>query len=192
MNKKNETSKLTFMGVMLALTIVFILTSMVPNPASANIAVLLFLPTILTAVIYGFKSGAIMGLCAGTASLLRALLMPNSPLDPFFINPLVSVIPRICIGLVVAFVFALLHRKLKVNRIVSSSIAAGFGMFTNTLLVIGSLYLLYGQGVTGILGAGFVVALGAIFLSNGLLELAVAAIIIPIIYSAYSRYNKIK
>ena len=41
MNKKNETSKLTFMGVMLALTIVFILTSMVPNPASANIAVLL-------------------------------------------------------------------------------------------------------------------------------------------------------
>mgnify|MGYP000985128310 CR=1 FL=1 len=85
-----------------------------------------------------------------------------------------------------------LHRKLKVNRIVSSSIAAGFGMFTNTLLVIGSLYLLYGQGVTGILGAGFVVALGAIFLSNGLLELAVAAIIIPIIYSAYSRYNKIK
>ena len=133
-----------------------------------------------------------MGLCAGTASLLRALLMPNSPLDPFFINPLVSVIPRICIGLVAAFVFALLHRKLKVNRIVSSSIAAGFGMFTNTLLVIGSLYLLYGQGVTGILGAGFVVALGAIFLSNGLLELTVAAIIIPIIYSAYSRYNKIK
>lgn len=192
MNKKSETSKLTFMGVMLALTIVFILMTMVPNPTSLNIAVLLFLPTILTAVIYGPKSGATLGLCAGTASLLRALLMPNSPLDPFLINPLVSVVPRICIGLVAAFIFDILYKKLKINRMVSSSIAAGLAMLTNTLLVIGSLYLLYGQRVSEIVGAGFTVFLGAIFLSNGLVELVAAAIIIPLIYGAYVRYNKIK
>lgn len=192
MNKKNETSKLTFMGVMLALTIVFILISMVPNPTSLNIAIFLFLPTILTGIIYGPKSGAILGLCAGIASLLRALLMPNSPLDPFLINPLISVIPRICIGLVAAFVFALLHKKLNTNKIISSSLAAGLAMLTNTLLVIGSLYLIYGQNVSEIVGAGFIVFLGAIFLSNGLMELIAASIIIPIIYSAYARYNKIK
>jgi len=133
-----------------------------------------------------------MGLFAGTSSLLRALLMPNSPLDPFLINPLISVVPRICIGLVAALVFNLLSKKLKANPVISSSIAAGFGMFTNTTLVIGSLYLLYGQSAAGILGAGFTVALGAIFLSNGLLEIAIAAIIIPIIYGAYNRYNKRK
>ncbi len=190
MNKKNETSKLTFMGVMLALTIVFILITMVPNPTSLNIAVLLFLPTILTGVIYGTRSGAILGLCAGIASLLRALLMPNSPLDPFMINPLISVVPRICIGLVAAFVFTTLHRKLKINKTVSSSVAAGLAMLTNTLLVIGSLYLLYGQNVYEIVGGGFIAFLGAIFLSNGLVEVVAAAIIIPIIYSAYARYNK--
>jgi len=99
MNRNNKTGKLTFMGVMLALTITFVAVTAIPT-ASASMALLIFLPTIITSIIQGPKSGAVMGAMAGFATLLRALLAPASPLDYLFLNPLVAVLPRIFIGVV--------------------------------------------------------------------------------------------
>jgi len=58
MNRNTKTGKLTFMGVMLALTIVFVAMTVIPT-TSASMALLIFLPTIVTSVIQGPKSGAV-------------------------------------------------------------------------------------------------------------------------------------
>ena len=104
MNKRTKTGKLTFLGVMLALTIVFVAMTAIPT-TSASMALLIFLPTIITSIIHGPKSGAVMGFMAGLATLLRALLAPASPLDYLFLNPLVAILPRIFIGIVPYYVF---------------------------------------------------------------------------------------
>lgn len=187
----NKTSKLTFMGVMLALTIVFVLVTALPN-ISFSMAVVMFIPTILTGIVYGPLSGAIMGGCAGLATLLRALLMPLVPTDAFFINPLVSIVPRIFIGIAAAYTFFLLNKKLKVSSIISSAIAAGIATLVNTLLVVGALYLVFGQTMVDTMGMGFMAALVVLFTSNGIVEVIASVIIVPIIYSAYLRYAKMK
>lgn len=187
----NKTNRLTFMGIMLALTIVFVLATTLPNFA-VSIAVVIFLPTVLTGIVYGPVSGAIMGACAGMATLLRALLLPLSPFDYFFINPMVSVLPRIFIGVAAYYAFVLLHKRFKANAVISSAFAAGIGAITNTLLVVGALYIVNGQTMVEAMGMGFAAALFTLFTTNGVVEIGAAVIIMPIIYGAYSRYLKMK
>ncbi|MFZ7121641.1 MAG: ECF transporter S component [Eubacteriaceae bacterium] len=187
----NKTSKLTFMGIMLAITALFVVATAIPNFA-VSVAVIMFLPTIITGIILGPVHGAIMGLFAGVFTMLRALFMPMSPFDYFFINPLVSVLPRIFIGVIASFVFKLFGRKLRVNAIFSSSIAGGAGILTNTFLVILMLYLVNGQVMVEAFGMGFIGALITLFLSNGIIELLSAIIVVPIIYGAFKSYAKSK
>lgn len=188
----SDTGRLTFMGVMLAMTIIFVMATVIPS-FTVSVAVAMFLPTILTGIVLGPAAGGIMGLLAGTATLLRALLLPLSPFDYFFIHPLVSIFPRIFIGIASYYAFTLMKKGFKTNDTISSSIAAAAGMLTNTLLVIGMLYVVYGQKMVEAMGGmSFVAALGAIFMSNGLIEVISAMIIIPVIYRVYVRYTKMK
>jgi uncharacterized membrane protein len=71
----NNTRKLTFLGVMLALTIAFVAITALPT-ASASMALLIFIPTIVTSIVMGPKAGALMGFCAGVTTLLRGFLHP--------------------------------------------------------------------------------------------------------------------
>ena len=185
-----DTSKLTFMGVMLALTIIFVMITAMPN-ITFSMAVVMFIPTILTGIILGPAAGGIMGFFAGMSTLLRALLLPVSPTDVFFINPLVSVIPRVLVGIAAYYVFILVSKITKQNTI-ASSFAGAISMFINTIGVIGMLYIVFGQTMVDTMGSGFVAALGAIFLSNGIIEMTVALIVVPIVYSAYTRYLKMR
>src|SRR5665648_56351 len=137
-----NTHKLTFLGVMLALTITFVAITAIPT-ASASMALFIFIPTIVTGIILGPKAGALMGFFAGITTLLRALLAPLSPFDYFFINPLVSVLPRIFIGVVSAYVYRILNKILKKfsqGEKLSILIAGASGAITNTALVMTMLY----------------------------------------------------
>ncbi|HAQ41196.1 MAG TPA: hypothetical protein DCM73_10445 [Clostridiales bacterium] len=192
MNGNTKTSKLTFMGVMLALTIVFVALTAIPT-ASASMALLIFLPTIMTSIIQGPKSGALMGAIAGFVTLLRALLAPASPLDYLFLNPLVAIVPRIFIGIVPYCVFKLFKRLIKSNT-VSLLIAGVSGALTNTALVILMLYMIYSDEIVKIsisLGIGTTFAAFAIFLisTSTLLESSVAGIGTAAVLNIYDKLN---
>lgn len=188
-NSQSSTSRLTFMAVMLAITIVFVMVTAIPN-FSISMAVAMFLPTLLTAMVLGVKEGMIMGALAGLVTLARALFMPLSPFDYFFINPLVSVLPRMFIGLTAGLVFRLIKDVLKAPGTLAAAIGGAVGMITNTVLVVGMLFLVHGQNMVDAMGAGFFVTLGVLFASNGLIEMITAAILMPIIYNVYVRYRK--
>jgi uncharacterized membrane protein len=193
MNRTNlKTSKLTFLGVMQALTIVFVAMTAIPT-TSASMALLIFIPTMITGIIHGPKSGALMGFLAGLFTLFRALMAPASPLDYLFINPLVAILPRIFIGVIPYYVYVFLKKIIKSSTI-SLLIAGASGAVTNTCLVIFALYLIYKDTIVSMtknFGIGTTFTAFAVFLvtSSMLLEASVAGIGTM---SVVKVYNKIK
>lgn len=192
-NRNTKTGKLTFMGVMLALTIVFVALTAIPT-TSASMALLIFLPTIITSIIQGPKLGAAMGFLAGFVTLLRALIAPASPLDYLFLNPLVAILPRIFIGVVPYYVFTLFNSIIK-SKSISLLIAGVSGALTNTGLVILMLYVVYNDEIVKIstdFGIGTTFAAFAIFLvtTSAVIESSVAGIGTAAVVGVYDKVNK--
>ena len=74
-------------------------------------------------------------------TFIRAFVWPTSPLATIvFTNPLVSVLPRILIGVVAGYTFMWLSKRLS-SKILSTGVAAVLGSLTNTVLVLGQIYL---------------------------------------------------
>jgi len=187
----SETRKLTFLGVMLGLTIVFVALTAVPT-ASATMAFLIFIPTIVTSIVMGPKAGALMGFLAGATTMLRAILAPLSPFDVFFINPLISILPRIFIGIVPFLIYKLIKGLVKNETGDKFAILLGgaFGAITNTALVMTMLYIIYAQQVVDMIGVGFKVFLISIITTNALIEAVVAAILTVPAVIAYRKISK--
>ncbi len=194
-NKMNsifsETRKLTFLGVMLALTIVFVALTAVPT-ASATMAFLIFIPTIITSIVMGPRAGALMGFLAGATTMLRAILAPLSPFDAFFINPLISILPRIFIGITPFLIYKLIKSLIKneTGDKFAIILAGATGAITNTALVMTMLYIIYAQQVVDMIGVGFKVFLISIITTNALIEAVVAAILTIPAVIAYRKISK--
>src|SRR5690554_8147032 len=105
MKKRFDTKKLTFMALMLAITLILDLTPLGAIPLGPVSATIIHIPTIITGIILGPIARLIMGTILGLVSFLPALTKPATPLDPPFINPLVTVLPRMFICLLSYLVF---------------------------------------------------------------------------------------
>ena len=75
-----------------------------------------------------------IGLIFGLFSLIQAAVSPTGPVDVFFTNPLISILPRILIGLTTWLVYRAFHERWLPLALISASIA---GSLTNSLLVLG-------------------------------------------------------
>lgn len=98
---------------------------------------------VIATILMGTRDGAIIGGVWGLITFIRAYVWPTSPLATIvFVNPVVSVLPRILIGIVAGVTYQTLSKRLK-QQSVSISIAAVLGSLTNTVLVLGLIYLFY-------------------------------------------------
>jgi uncharacterized membrane protein len=148
----------------------------IPWLAGASLTVM-HVPAIIGAVLEGPAVGAAVGAVFGITSLVTAATAPKGPIDVFFVNPLVSVLPRILVGLAAWAVFALLKRLFKGRLEPLCAGAAGIlGSLTNSFLVLGSLVLL--KALTAGVAAG-------VFVANGLVEAAVAAVLTSAVVAAW-------
>ena len=186
-NSNLNTGKLTFIGVMLSLTVVFVALTALPT-TSASMALLIFIPTIVTGIIQGPKYGALLGFFAGFATLMRALLAPASPFDVLFINPLVAIVPRIFIGIVPYYVYAGFKKLFKSENI-SLLLAGVSGALVNTALVVLALYFIYSDRIVELTGGTFAAFVLFLLTTSCLLESSVAGIATA---SVVKVYNKIK
>ena len=110
------------------------------------------LPVIIGGILEGAVAGGFIGLIFGLSSLYMAYSTP-SPIAPFFMNPLVSVLPRILIGIVSHYAYRGLDKALGSKRVpVSAGISAFLGTTTNTVGVVGMIYLLYAKQALSALG----------------------------------------
>ncbi|MCQ2009047.1 MAG: ECF transporter S component [Sporolactobacillus sp.] len=182
---QNQTYRLVLLSVF---TAIILLQNFVPFlgyiPIGALSLTIIHLTVIVVAIVLGPIEGAIIGGVWGMTTFIRAFTFPSSPIAPIvFTNPLISVIPRILVGFVAGYLFILLKRT-KLPRIVCMSIAALFGSITNTVLVLGLIYIFYRVPYANYLQidvSRLLPALLVVVATNGIAEALAACFISPMI-----------
>lgn len=133
------------------------------------------------AILLGWKYGAFLGLVWGVTCFIRAF---TNPAWIMFTNPLISVLPRIIVGLVVGLVFEKLS-KTTLDKTVCALIAAIVGTLTNTVLVLSAIYIFGGMFESyKAFFELFKTIFATIISLNGGIEIVAAAIIVPLVYKA--------
>jgi len=190
--KKVPVRKLTVTGMMVAITMILAYTPLGIIPLQPVSATITHIPTIIIAILEGPIVGAITGAAFGIVSLFKAVTQPAGILDPCFMNPLVSVLPRICIGLVAGYSYKLLH-KVSSKGLVCAVVASALGSLTNTLGAMGMIYLLYLQSLTERLGTAAGPVILGIIITYGIMEMLAAAVICTAVVMAMKKavYSKV-
>lgn len=160
---------------------------------------ILHLPVIIGAIIEGPVVGGSIGLIFGLFSIYQNITAPT-PMSPFFYNPLISILPRVLIGVLSYYIYKIIRSKIK-NIKVSISIAAVCGSLVNTIGVLGGIYLIYFKDYANILierGTiassslnAVTTALLTVIGTNGLAEAILSAVIVtPIVIAIFKMQKK--
>lgn len=172
-------------AMMITLTIIMALTpiGMIRLPmVSVTIA---HVPILITTILLGLYPGLLVALSFGLVSLILAITTPTSILDPFFMNPLISIFPRLLIPITTYFAYKLakvLFSSFRVKDSLSIAVAVIVGNLTNTFAVYTMLYLIYAQDIfmkTGKPALNFIIA--AISTSTLLKCILIVIAVVPII-----------
>ena len=185
---QDRTRKIVVTSVLGAITILLGLTHWGFIPWFSGISLtILHVPVIIGAILEGPIVGAGIGLIFGLFSLLQAAIAPTSPLDPLFVNPALAILPRLFIGPVAWLVWSGLKRWPVVGLIVSGIV----GSLTNTVLVLGSIGLFFGNTplVQQVFGSQLWKALGGVVIASGLPEAGVSAVITLLVVAAYQQFT---
>ncbi len=184
--------KIAFTGIMIALMFVFSWTilGMVPIGTFAS-ATTVFIPVIIGIVcLDDFRYTIVLSLAFGIVSLIRALV-PQGILDPYFVNPLVSVLPRFLMGIVTHLFYRFIKKIIK-NNSISAMLTGAIGAFTNTLFTMSMLLLVYFKDlVECLIDSGNMtikVFLGTVALTNMLPEIILGMIICYVVMKIYDKH----
>jgi uncharacterized membrane protein len=203
MNEK--TRKLTIAGMISALVLLLGLTGLGYPYVPPFKLTIVQVPVAIGAMILGPWYGLFLGLLFGLTSIYQAVL-GGLPTAPMFLNPLVSVIPRMIVPLAAYFAYKLFDKVFKGKlRIATGAIGGIAASLTNTVLVLGAIYVFYGASVLGAIyvfyGASaaamigvapellFTLLLGIVF-SSGVPEAVASGILCGPIMLAVSKLRK--
>lgn len=185
-------------AILIALVIIF---TLLMNVNFFLVATAVF-PLIIIAIgsqLEGWLTSLILATVFGGLSCIGAFISP-SPLAPIFQNPLISVLPRVLIGLLGYAVYkacTLLRLKLeakgkikKDNRIfklVSSGLGGAFTSLFNTLFVLSAIWLGYAGKTFGntTITVEFVTGLVSL---NFVMEIVGTAVITPLVVMGVSNF----
>lgn len=188
-SKKFGLKQITTIGMLSAISVVLGLTGygFIPFPIAK--ATIMHIPVIIGAVLEGPIVGVLVGLIFGLFSIFQNITNPNL-LSFAFINPLVSVLPRILIGLTSYYSYKIFSKK---NNTLGISIAAATGTITNTVGVLTMIYLLYAARFAEVRGISVNIAAKTIYgiaLTNGVPEVIIAVIVTVPIVTAVRKIRK--
>ncbi|MFD1317789.1 ECF transporter S component [Loigolactobacillus zhaoyuanensis] len=197
-----RTKKLVYTAILLALLFLLYLTPLGFLQLGPFAITTLHIPVIVGSIILGYKRGAFLGLVFGLLSLYRStvIMTPTSfVFSPFVPVPgtghgnvlaiVVSILPRVLVGITPALVFALLRKK-NINRSFSYGLAGLVGSLTNTVLVLGLMGLIFGQQLGYHSLSAILVLIGGVIVSNGFVEMIVATLVTVSLASAFDIVEK--
>lgn len=158
-----NTRRIVVAGVLGAIAIVLGYTQLgfIPVPNVSGRATIMHIPAIIGAVL----EGPIVGILAGGIFGVFSMLQDTTGL---FTNPLISVVPRLLIGLMAWLAYRSLSR---VNVDLAAAVAGIVGTLTNTILVVGMLVAF------GLIPAAAVVSI----IPQAIAELVIAAVLTPLV-----------
>ena len=185
--KKVDVRKMAIIGVLAAISIMLSMTPLGFIPIGPTNATIMHIPVIIGAIV----EGPLVGIIFGATSLLKALTMPT--ITSFaFINPLVSILPRMLIGVIAYYVYKLTIKFTK-NVFVSGWITGVVGSLVNTVGVLGMIYILYGARYAEALGESasaaktLILTLGA---TSGIPEAIVGGFVVSAVCIVFNKRKK--
>lgn len=154
-----------------------------------HVAVLIF------AWMFGWKEGFVAGLAFGVSSLIKAATMPATAIDTFFVNPFVSVFPRVAFGFFAGLAFDLLRLVRKPSlRLSLNIIVSGVMTIFHSFLTLSMLYIFFGHKEE-LASFNYFTLILTIVSINGLLEVVAGLILVPLIIlpldKAFPQYQAI-
>lgn len=175
-------------GMLSAIIVVLGVTGLGFIPIPPVKATIMHLPVIIGAIIEGPVVGATIGLFFGLFSMFQAMTNPT-PTSFLFLNPIIAVVPRVLIGITSYYAYKIIPGK--INSI-KYGVAAAVGTLTNTILVLGLIYLIYLERFAKAININVSQARATIIgigMTNGLPEVLVSiAIVVPVVMAV----NKIR
>ncbi len=185
---KFSTRQLAVIGMLSSISIILGMTGLGFIPIPPVKATIMHVPVIIGAILEGPLVGAMVGLIFGVFSIIQSITAPT-PVSFAFINPLVSVLPRVLIGITSYYVYNAVKSKSKPLGI---SLGAAVGTLTNTIGVLGMMYLIYLGPYAKALNISLSAAkkgIIAIAVTNGIPETILSVVIVVSVVTAV---NKIK
>ena len=193
MNNKNKTLRLTLAAFFVAIEVAMAFTPIGYIPVGALSITTMHIPVILAGIMISSEFGALIGFVFGLTSFLKATFAPGITsfvFTPFitiggvsgnFFSLVIAFGPRILLGYLSGVTYQALSKS-KVPDFLGASIAAAFNTLLHTTLVLGGIWLFFGEPYATALGISkeaLLPALLAVVASNGILEIIVAATIVP-------------
>ena len=185
--KQISSKKIAFYGVISALMFVFLLieTYLLTIAFGSLTPAILTLPfAVALSLFLGKKGMFVGGTIFGCCSFFLAMIIAN----PVFINPLISILPRVLIGVVAYFVYFLTSCIFKnsnshfLKEVLPYALAGVFGILTNTVCTIVMLWVFSYSA----LAAVFTTIISINFVG----EIVGAIILVPIYSKVLKRIDK--
>jgi uncharacterized membrane protein len=172
--RRSLTRKIVVAGALGAVSVVLFVTNIGMLPWFAGVSItVVHIPVIIGAVLEGPIVGSAVGLVFGVSALIKAGISPQGPIDVFFVNPLVSVLPRILVGIAAWAAYRAFRGKAEPAAQAAAGIA---GSLANSFFVLGSLVLF---------GAIPLATAWTVLVANSLLEAGAAAVLTAGVVSAW-------
>lgn len=187
MRKQSSVAQIAiFFAIMLVLHLLSsVIFNLLPVPIKPTI---IHIPVIIASIIYGPRIGAILGTLMGLISVVTntLVLLPTSYLfSPFVPNGnlnslIIAMIPRILIGITPYFVYKWMKNK------PGLVLAGAVGSMTNTVFVLGGIFILFSAVYNGDIQAMLALVLSA----NSISEMVISAILTVAIVPALEKFKK--
>ncbi|NTW90924.1 MAG: ECF transporter S component, partial [Erysipelotrichaceae bacterium] len=140
MNQRQSIQRITRLGILIA---IIVLMTFVPNIGYIQTGLLsittIHIPVIVGSALLGPIGGLVLGTTWGITSFLKVLSMPSTIETAIFLNPMVSIFPRILVGLIISYTTMGLSKLVK-NKDLKYALVAGIGTLSNTVLVFSSIF----------------------------------------------------
>ncbi|MBQ3786325.1 MAG: ECF transporter S component [Lachnospiraceae bacterium] len=209
---QSATFELALTALFTAIIIIMAYTPLGYIPLVVINATVIHIPVILGALFLGPKKGAFLGFVFGFTSFLKNTLTPATA-SAFVFSPVIAYqqigvsgifksaficfVPRILVGVVPCLVYALVKKFWKGKAATGTGLAlAGFsGAFTNTVLVMGGIYVLYRDAyakATDVAAEKVIDVIMGVVTFNGVIEAALAALLIGVVGAALTVVKPIK
>ncbi len=190
--QKKDLRRMVQIALLAAIMMVMSVTPLGYIPLPFMKATIMHIPVIIGACLLGPRVGAGLGALFGLTSVVMATINPN--ITSFVFTPfysfneqfhgsiwsiVVAMLPRILIGVVSGYVFILVKKVIK-NDTVSLMLAGISGAMTNTIGVMGLIYIFFGEQYAIAGGKDPQLLLGiiiGIIATNGVMEAIIAAIL---------------
>ena len=192
MKSKQKTKNMVLLALFGCIEIVLMLTPLGYIPIGPVRATTLHIPVMQAGGLMGPKAGSASGLIFGISSVIVNTLTPTVTsfvFSPFYsvgefhggvASLIIAIGPRVLLGWLAGVLFTLLMKTTKKINI-SLILAALISTLTHTALVMLGIYIFFGPAyaaVKGVALSGLATLLLGVVMTNGLLEMAIGAVIV--------------